>query len=120
LAIDGYLTIGGVELPNPGQILAGDTSAPADPTIRMAYFFKAGCQECARANYNLNYVKTLYPQLVITEFPIEESSALSEWLGERYGVPEEKRPATPMPFVGEDYLLGGDVSVENLQAVLER
>jgi hypothetical protein len=35
-------------------------------------------------------------------------------------VPEEKRLATPMPFVGEDYLLGGDVSVEKLQAVLER
>lgn len=118
--IDSYLATGGVELPNLGQILASDPSAPADPAIHMAYFFKAGCQECARANYNLNYVKTLYPQLVITEFPVEGSSTLSEWLGERYGVPEEKRLTTPMIFVGEDYLLGGDVSVEKLQAVLER
>nr|HID14194.1 hypothetical protein [Anaerolineae bacterium] len=118
--IDGYLTAGGVDLPNLEQILASDTSAPADPAIHMAYFFETGCQECDRANYNLNYVKTLYPQLVITEFPIEEWSALSEWLGERYGVPEEKRLTTPMVFVGEDYLVGGDVSVENLQAVLDK
>ena len=112
-----------VDLPNLEQILAGDTSAPtqtADPPIHMAYFFKGGCQECAQANYDLNYIKTLYPQLVITAFPIEESSALSEWLGERYGVPEEKRLTTPMIFVGEDYLLGSNVSVEKLQAVLDK
>jgi cytochrome c biogenesis protein CcdA len=61
--------------------------------------------------------------LVITEFSIEEenSKALSEWLGQRYGVPEEKRLSTPMVFVGEDYLVGRDeVTVENLQAVLDK
>jgi len=118
--IEAYLAIGGVELPDPEQILSSEPSAPANPAIHLAHFFKAGCQECARANYNLDYVKTLYPQLVIAEFPIEESPALSEWLGERYGVPQEKRLTTPMVFVGEDYLVGGDVSAEKLQAVLER
>jgi len=123
--IDSYLARDGVELPNLRRILESDVLAPtkpasATPAIHLAYFFKTGCQECARADYNLNYIKTLYPQLVITRFPIEESAALSEWLGERYGVPEEKRLTTPMVFVGKDYLLGADVNVEKLQAVLER
>jgi len=89
----------------------------------MAYFSKAGCPACARANVYLDEIQSLYPQLKITEFPIEEeaSKALSEWLGQRYGVPEEKRLSTPMVFVGEDYLVGRDqVNMRNLQTVLER
>ncbi len=96
---------------------------PSAPAIHLAYFSKAGCSVCARVNGYLETVQALYPQLTITEFPIEqeESKALSEWLGQRYGVPEEKRLSTPMVFVGEDCLVGGDeVTVENLQAVLDR
>jgi cytochrome c biogenesis protein CcdA len=89
----------------------------------MAYFSKAGCQVCAQVNAYLEEVQGLYPQLIITEFPIEEeeSKALSEWLGQRYGVPEEKRLSTPTVFVGEDYLVGRDqVNVENIQTVLDK
>jgi hypothetical protein len=98
-------------------------STPSAPAIHMAYFSRAGCPVCARVNGYLETVQRLYPQLTITEFPIEdeESKALSEWLGQRYGVPEEKRLSTPMVFVGEDYLVGRDeVTVENLQAVLDK
>ncbi len=98
-------------------------STPAAPAIHMAYFSKAGCPVCAQVNGYLETIQGLYPQLTITEFPIEEkeSKALSEWLGQRYGVPEEKRLSTPMVFVGEDYLVGRDeVTVENLQTVLDK
>ncbi len=98
--------------------LAEETAA-----IHMAYFSKAGCPVCAQVNDYLEEVQDLYPQLIITEFPIEDegSKELSEWLGQRYGVPEELRLTTPMVFVGEDYLVGRDeVTVENLQAVLDK
>jgi cytochrome c biogenesis protein CcdA len=98
-------------------------STPSAPAIHLAYFSKAGCSVCARVNDYLETVQGLYPQLTITEFPIEEeeSKALSEWLGQRYGVPEEKRLSTPMVFVGEDYLVGRDeVTVENLRAVIDK
>ena len=98
-------------------------SVPASPAIHMAYFSKAGCQVCAQVNAYLEEVQGLYPQLIITEFPIEEeeSKALSEWLGQRYGVPEEKRLSTPTVFVGKDYLVGRDqVNVENIQTVLDK
>ncbi|MFQ5814204.1 MAG: cytochrome c biogenesis protein CcdA, partial [Anaerolineae bacterium] len=124
--IEGYLTTGGVDLPNLELPLVNDTSVPtgpADPPIHMAYFSKAGCSVCARVNIYLDTVQRLYPQLIIAEFPIEEekSKALSEWLGQHYGVPEEKRLSTPMVFVGEDYLVGRDeVTLENLRAVLDK
>ena len=118
--IDRYLAQGVVELPYLEQGLSGDTVTTTELPIHLAYFLKGGCQECARATLNLGYLTSLYPQLVITEFHIEESSALSEWLGERYGVPEEKRLTTPMVFVGEHFLVGDDVSVDKLQAVLEQ
>ena len=104
-------------------LYGGFAAAEGEPAIHLAYFSKAGCPVCAQVNVYLEEVQGLYPQLIITEFPIEEeeSKALSEWLGQRYGVPEEKRLSTPMVFVGEDYLGGRDeVTVENLQAVLNK
>ena len=97
-------------------------TVPASPVIHMAYFSKAGCPVCARVNDYLEQARGLYPKLVITEFPIEEeeSKALSEWLGQRYGVPEELRLTTPAVFVGEDYLVGrDDVTLENMRTVLD-
>ncbi|MFQ5858720.1 MAG: hypothetical protein ACE5LU_24220, partial [Anaerolineae bacterium] len=89
---------------------AAALSTPSAPAIHLAYFSLAGCSVCARVNGYLETVQGLYPQLTITEFPIEEeeSKRLSEWLGQRYGVPEENRLSTPMVFVGEDYLVGRD------------
>ncbi|MBU0703765.1 MAG: hypothetical protein KKC18_07845 [Chloroflexi bacterium] len=104
-------------------LYGGFVNAEGEPDIHMAYFSKAGCPVCAQVNVYLEEIQALYPQLILTEFPIEEeeSKALSEWLGQRYGVPEEKRLSTPMVFVGEDYLVGRDqITVENLQAVLDK
>ncbi|MFW6136390.1 MAG: hypothetical protein ACOC7N_06175, partial [Chloroflexota bacterium] len=72
--------------------------------IWAAYFSQVGCQSCSRAEYDIQYAKSKYPQLVVKEFDVQEDAALAEWLGERVGVPERKRLATPALFVGEDYL----------------
>ena len=109
-------------MPVVEPISATPVSTPSALTIHMAYFSKAGCPVCAQVNDYLEEMQGLYPQLIITEFPIEEEEAkeLSEWLGQRYGVPEEQRLTTPMVFVGKDYLVGRDqVTVENLRALLD-
>ena len=102
---------------------APTTAVPAGPAIHMAYFSKAGCPVCAQVNEYLDEVQGLYPQLIISEFPIEEeeSKILSEWMGQRYGVPEEQRLTTPAVFVGEDFLVGrNDVVLENLRDMVEK
>jgi cytochrome c biogenesis protein CcdA len=70
----------------------------------------------------LDEVQGLYPELTITEFPIEEerSKELSEWLGQRYGVPDELRLTTPAVYVGEHFLVGRDeVVFEELRRLID-
>ncbi|HSR30140.1 MAG TPA: hypothetical protein VLY63_06200, partial [Anaerolineae bacterium] len=130
--IEEYLAQGGSTIPPWDELVAGQPSETASPEpesteaapkpIYLAFFEQAGCQECARTTYDLEVVKDQYPQLVTESYPIEEeeSKALSEWLGDKYGVPEERRLSTPMIFVGDDYLIGTDANLENLLAVVAK
>jgi cytochrome c biogenesis protein CcdA/glutaredoxin len=128
--VEGYLAQGGVSLLQWDDLVSDSgaqgttsppatTGAPAKP-IYMAYFEQAGCQECARTTYDLRYVQSQYPQLVVESFSMEEaeSKTLNEWLSEKYGVPEEKRLSTPMLFVGADVVIGTEASLNNLLAVV--
>lgn len=101
---------------------AATLSTPLAPAIHLAYFSFAGCSACERASGHLETLQALYPQLVVTEFPIEEeeSKVLSEWLGQRYGVPEEKRLTAPAIFVGDDALIGEEINARSLEALVEK
>ena len=135
--IQRYLAAGGVDYPVPASEVerlpeegcrwcptpsAAESSAPTKrgKPIHLAYFHQPGCAECDRARYDLKFLQSQYPQLVVEFFSIPEDAALSEWLGQRYGVPKEKRLTAPAVFVGEDYLLGDEVNSRNLQALVEK
>jgi cytochrome c biogenesis protein CcdA/glutaredoxin len=119
--VEQFLAQGGVAIPSWDELMSGapaETPSPvAEPEpIYVAYFEQAGCQECARTIYDLGVIQEQYPQLVVESFSIEDpdSKALSEWLGEQYGVPEQRRLSTPMIFVGEDVLIGEEAILENM------
>jgi cytochrome c biogenesis protein CcdA len=130
--IEGYLAEGGVDYPIPEELLVPPAPAltatlqPRPTTqaenrpIHMAYFYEAGCQECDRVTYDLNYLQSKYSNLVVETFDVQNDAALSEWLGEQYGVPEEKRLTTPSVFVGQDYLLATEINVKSLEALIEK
>jgi len=121
--VEKYLAEGGKALPSLEELTAAPvTPTPTRPPIYLAYFEKAGCQECARTTYDLQVVGAQFPQVVVDRFPIEEQDniLLNECLSERYGVPEEKRLSTPMIFVGRDVLIGTEANVTNLLAVVGR
>jgi len=90
------------------------------PTIWAAYFYEVGCQECSRAEYDIRYAQSKYPQLLVEEYSAQEDAALAEWLGARAGVPEKQRLATPAFFVGNDYLIGADITPEALMTLAEK
>jgi len=121
--IDKYLAQGGVDYPelarlNPEETPSSPptpTPAPANQPIALAYFYNLGCQECARAEYDLNLLKSRYPQLEIYRFDVVEQARLNEWLGQRNGVPSDKRLITPAVFVGDDYLVAEQVSYDALE-----
>ncbi len=106
-----------------GTPQATGTPAPAGSAgkaIHMAYFVKAGCQECDRATYEINYLKSKYPYLEVSLFDINEYAALNEWLCTKYNVPERYRLTAPAIFVGEDYLVGNDVSTAKIEALIQK
>jgi hypothetical protein len=122
--IEDYLAAGGVDYPPLPQL--PQATATTDPVpgvsaaIHLAYLCDAGCQECDRARYDLRYLESRYPQLVVDTYCVDEEPALGEWLGEKTGVPEDKRLTAPAVFVGDDYLLGPDVNPTRLEEVLAR
>ncbi len=99
---------------------AGASSAGGSKTVRMAYFEKAGCQECSRAQYEINYLKSKYPTLDVTVFDIQGQAALNEWLCSKYNVPEVSRLTAPSIFIGQDYLVGKDVSTANIEKLIQK
>jgi len=98
------------------EAVACEGAAP----IWAAYFYQVGCQECSRAEYDIQYVRSKYPQLVIEEYNVQEETALAEWLGEQFNVPEEQRLATPALVIGEDYLVDTEITAETLLALVEK
>jgi cytochrome c biogenesis protein CcdA len=130
--IDKYLAEGGTDYPIAEALLVPPTpglAATPQPTptaqaenhpVYIAYFYEIGCQECDRVTYDLNYLQSKYPNLVVETFDVQQDAALSEWLGEQYGVPEEKRLTTPSVFLGQDYLLDTEINVQSLEALAEK
>ncbi len=85
---------------------AGLVCSPDDPSacevsapIYAAYFYQTGCKECARAETDMAYLKSKYPQLIIEEFNIFDEAAMAEWMAARVGV--EKDFNTPALFIGD-------------------
>jgi len=128
--IEFYLQQGGVDyiippdkieeiftLPTPTPAAAKPTQTPI---IHLAYFYTTGCNECEQAYYDLEYLKKRYPNLKVHSFDIQKDAPLWEWLGNRHNVPVEKRLTTPAVFIGDDYLLGKDVNLKNLEKLIEK
>jgi cytochrome c biogenesis protein CcdA/glutaredoxin len=120
--IDKYLAQGGVALPEVVLDPTPTPTAAADPVpaIHLAYFYQPGCRECDRVQLDLNYLQYRYPQLVVHAFDVKAEAALAEWLGERAGVPEEKRLTAPAVFVGDEGLVGEALHAHSLEALIAR
>lgn len=88
--------------------------------IWIAYFYQVGCQECSRAEYDIKYAKSKYPQLMIEEYNVQDKAPLAEWLSEHTDMPKEKKMATPAIFVGDDYLIGEQITSEAIMELAEK
>ena len=97
-----------------------EINEPPQAMVWAAYFYQTGCQVCDRARYDLDYVASQYPQLVVEEYNVQENAALAEWLAGVHGLPERLHLATPVVFVGDDYLLETQISAEALAALVAK
>jgi cytochrome c biogenesis protein CcdA len=117
-----YPPIAGLEYILGEAARLGDDEKGADaaesPPIYVAYFFQTGCQDCDRVKGDLNYLKGKFPQMVVEEFNVRDSTALSEWMGDRVGVPDSHRLTAPTVFIGQDYLLEEQLDARSLADLL--
>jgi cytochrome c biogenesis protein CcdA/glutaredoxin len=120
--IDRYLAQGGVAQPEvaPSPTPTPTAAANEAPAIHLAYFYQPGCRECDRVQLDLNYLQHRYPQLVVHAFDVKAEAALAEWLGQRAGLPEEKRLIAPVVFVGDKALVGEELHARSLEALIAR
>ena len=96
-----------------------ETACETAATIWAAYFYQVGCQECSRAEVDIRYIRSRYPQLIVEEFNIYEDLPLAQWLAQRVG--REKDLHAPAFFVGDDALIGeGEITPQNLEALVEK
>ncbi len=95
---------------------------PELPLVYLAYFYEPFCQECDRAETRLNYLQWKYPNLVVEKFNIADTEVkrLAEALGEIYDLAEKNRMATPSIFIGEEYLIAGQINDKTLNEAIEK
>jgi len=96
-----------------------DAACSAPTPVWAAYFYQVGCQECSRAEADIQYIRALHPQLTIEEFNIYDDAALAQWLAERAGRVEDLY--TPALFIGAEMLIGPEeITPQNLTMLIER
>ena len=123
--IEKYLAAGGVDFPTGDMpVPVAEVSPTAEPTtsapvMNLVYFYKGGCQECERAKYVLDTLSKQYPSLQVLSLDIAQRADLNEALAERIGLPVSKRLVTPAIFIGDDALVGNEVTLPRLQALLD-
>ncbi len=90
--------------------------------VYLAYFYELGCKKCDRAEYRIKYLESRYSDLEVRSYDVgvAENKRLAEALGMLTDVPEQKRMSTPAVFVGDDFLLGDDVTDKNLISLVEK
>jgi len=90
--------------------------------VYIAFFYQTTCKECERIFYLLNYLKKKYPFLKIKEFNLmeRENKILFEAIGEKIKIPEKKRIIPATLIIGNEYLQGRQINLQNVEFLIEK
>lgn len=89
--------------------------------IFVLYYSKPDCPTaCERTYYDLRYLQGVFPQMSFEERNVKEDAAMAAALAEHYGLSDDERGVAPAVFVGEDALVGDEVTLEALRTMLEQ
>lgn len=89
--------------------------------VRVEWFHKKGCDECARVRANLEELGRRFPGLQVTEYDIasDEGYERNDVLCRRFGVPHKDRHKAPALFAEGGCLLGEEAAGRDLAGLLE-
>ncbi|MFC1606996.1 cytochrome c biogenesis CcdA family protein [Candidatus Latescibacterota bacterium] len=102
--------------------LMGESDIKVLKKVHLAYFFEPGCKKCSRALEIIQWLEKTYKNIEISKFDIDvrENKILATAMGIQSGVPEDSLMTTPSFFVGEDFVLSGKISQQNLSNLLKK
>ncbi len=108
--------------PPPIEIPSMAKPSPKSFTVDFAYFYQMGCPKCDRANVLLKYMAKKYPQLDIKKIDLNaaDGKRLNETLSNRLNLPMEKRLIAPSIFIGNDYLLPGEITETKVETLIQK
>ena len=72
--------------------------------IYAAYFYQVGCKSCSRAEADLIYLQSKYPNLIIEEYNIYDQAGLGEWLAKDAGRADDFH--SPALFINSQAWIG--------------
>ena len=110
----------------PQQATVSDDDPSEEKVVRdslkLVYFFKPGCRECARVSELLSTLKNDFPLLVVEEHNILESDGtlLNQALCDRFGVPSREQNIAPSLFVQSGFLVRDMITPPELGGLLAR
>jgi glutaredoxin len=108
--------------PPPIETVSGSKPSEKSFSVDLAYFYQKGCSKCDRAAYLLKYLSKKYPHLNIKEIDIDtpDGKRLNETLSARLNLPVEKRLTAPSIFIGQDYLLSGQITEPRVESLIRK
>ena len=103
----------------PPTVSPSPTAVPSEMLpLHIAYVEKEGCESCARAFIVLQALKTEYPNMIVATFNHVRDADLVEAMGVELGLPSNRRLIAPSIYVGDDVLVGDQITSGSLRPLL--
>jgi len=89
------------------------TPVSENDSLYLAFFFKPGCKSCQAVFDYIDNLKIFFPHLVVKEFDLtgHTNLELNEIMGQRTGIPADKRLLAPSVFTYEHGLVLDDINI---------
>lgn len=84
-----------------------------DNSTKIIFFGSPTCPHCLAEKQFLKELKKDYPNLIIEEYNFSENINLINSLYQEYGVSKNQQGLVPATFIGEDFFIGFNESIEN-------
>ncbi|MEA3408398.1 MAG: hypothetical protein U9R48_10030 [Chloroflexota bacterium] len=104
------------ETPPPEATASGSSV----PTIHVAYVKKEGCDDCSRARLVLQALNGEFKGVRVTAFDNVHDAERVEAMGEHLDLPPNRRLIAPSIYVGDDVLVGDEITTENVRQLLAK
>ena len=97
---------------------APTTAIPRVAPIHLATIDKEGCDTCSRAFIVIESLQDEYPQMALRRFDNVRDADLIEAMGKHLGLSQDHRLIAPSIYVGNDALVGSEITSDNLRELL--